>query len=42
MYIKRFIKEHNVVCKISFFFSFWFENKLKEYIGKPKDFMESY
>ena len=39
MQIKRFIKEHNIVYKISLQKrkKEFFENKLKECIGKPKD-----
>ena len=40
MQIKRFIKEHNIVCKISYQKNF-IENKLKECIGKPKDFWKA-
>ena len=41
MSIKRFITEHNIVCKISLQKKGWFENKLKECIRKPKDLWKS-
>ena len=40
MQIKRFIKEHNIVYKISYQKNL-IENKLKECIGKPKDFWKA-